>query len=62
MSINSIGIIEHNRIRQHRAIRDKRPKMIPKDQAVIHKLPIENNDFTKIVFPPFLPIGDTEII
>ncbi len=62
MSLDSIGKIDQGGGVHQQSVHHKQPKVAERDQAVIQEPTAARNDLTKISYPPFLPIGDTQSI
>ncbi len=64
MSMDKIGKIDQVAGIHHQPVHHRQQKAADngKDDAVINETGAARDDLTKISYPPFLPIGDTQSI
>ncbi|OPY02809.1 MAG: hypothetical protein A4E60_00815 [Syntrophorhabdus sp. PtaB.Bin047] len=61
MSIDKIGKVDAS-VSVHQRQVHREPKEADKVEAVVHETGARKGDLTKISYPPFLPLGDTQSI
>ncbi len=61
MSIDKIGKVDASVSGNQRPVH-REPRVADNADAVVHEPAAKKGDLTKISYPPFLPLGDTQSI